>query len=107
MPLLPLSVVNWSLFLEERKSLMMAAVAALWIICFIAFWNNWRQFRYYKREAVQRQLGIACLAAYYDGKGDGNCPTIFPGPLPTRLLEGAKILNVSFYRRIASQRGGQ
>jgi len=107
MPLLPLCVFNWTFFLQAKKSLMAAAVASFWIICLISFSNNWRQFRFYKQEAVRRQIGLKCLAAYYEGKGDGNCPTIFPGPLPTRLLEGAKILNVSFYRRIASQRGGQ
>ena len=84
---------------------MAAAVAALWVICCIAFWDNWRDFRFYKREAVLRQIGLKCLGSYYEGKGDGNCPTIFPGPLPPRLLEQAKALNVSFYRGISSEHG--
>jgi hypothetical protein len=107
MPLLPLCVFNWTLFLQAKKSLMAAVVASFWIICLISFSNNWRQFRFYKQEAARRQTGLKCLAAYYEGKGDGNCPTIFPVPLPARLLEGARVLNVSFYRKIASQRGGQ
>lgn len=107
MPLLPLAGFNWTLLLQARKALMITVVGSLWIICFVAFWNNWREFRIYKREAVRRESGLKCLTAYYNGKGDGNCPTIYPGPLPTRLLEGAKTMNVSFYHRIVSQRGGQ
>jgi hypothetical protein len=103
MPLLPLAVVNWSIFLQKRKFLMIAAIASLWVVCFFAFFDNWRQFKYYKREAVRRQIGLKCLKAYYEQKGDGNCPTIFPVPLPPWLLQEAKRLNVSFYRKIASQ----
>jgi hypothetical protein len=103
MTLLPLSVLNWTVFLQGRKFLRVAAVAGLWIICLLAFRNDWRQFRYYKREAAERRIGLKCLEAYYREKGDSNCPTIFPVPLPTRLLEEAKALNVSFYRSIASQ----
>ncbi len=103
MPLLPLSVVNWTIFLQKRKSLMIIAIASLWIICFVSFFDNWREFRYYRREAVQRQIGLKCLAAYYEKRGDGYCPGIFPVRLPMHLLENAKALNVSFYRRITSQ----
>jgi hypothetical protein len=104
MALLPLSVFNWTFLLQARRTLMMAAVASLWIICLLAFWDNWREFRYYKREAVERRIGLKCLEAYYKEKGGSNCPTIFPViPLPTRLLEEAKALNVSFYRSIAGQ----
>jgi hypothetical protein len=103
MSLLPLSVLNWTLFLQRSKSLRVAAVTSLWIICLLAFRDNWRHFRYYKREAVHRKVGLDCLAAYYEGKGDSNCPTIFPVPLPVHLLEEAKALNVSFYRSIASK----
>jgi hypothetical protein len=103
MLLLPLSVLNWTFFLQRSKSLRVAAVASLWIICLLAFRDNWRDFRYYKREAVHRKVGLDCLTAYYEGKGDNNCPTIFPVPLPAHLLEEATALNVSFYRSIASQ----
>jgi hypothetical protein len=103
MPLLPLSVVNWTLFLRRRKCFIAATVASLWIICLLAFWDNWREFRYYKREAVDRRIGLKCLEEYYKEKGGSNCPTLFPSPLPTRWLEEAKALNVSFYRSITSQ----
>jgi hypothetical protein len=103
MPLLPLAVVNWSIFLQKRKFLVIAAIASLWVVCFFTFFDNWRQFKYYKREAVRRQIGLKCLKAYYEQKGDGNCPTIFPVPLPPRLLQEAKRLNVSFYRKMVSQ----
>ena len=102
MPLLPLSIVNWTVFLQDKKRWRTAALVILWIICCLAFGDNWRQFRFYKREAVKRQMGIACLQAYYEGRGDSNCPTLYPVPLPTRLLEQAKNLNVSFYRRISN-----
>jgi hypothetical protein len=104
MALLPSSVLNWTFLFQARRALMMAAIATLWIICFVAFWNNWREFRYYKREAVERRIGVKCLDVYYEGKGDSNCRTLFPwAPLPTRWLEEAKALNVSFYRSIASR----
>ena len=103
MPLLPLSVVNWTVFLQETTYWRRAVLVTLWIICCFAFGDNWRQFRYYKREAVKRHTAHACLQAYYQGKGDGNCPTVYPVSIPPRLLEEGKKLNVSFYRRISSQ----
>jgi hypothetical protein len=105
MPLLPLSVVHWSVLLQKRKSLMVAAITGLWVVFFFAFFDNWQQFKYYKREAIRRQIGLKCLKAYYEHKGDGNCPTIFPVPLPARLLQQAKALNVSFYRGISAEPG--
>ncbi len=103
MVLIPLSLVSWTFLLQEKKLLWAGLIAGLWIFCFQAFWNDWKKFRYYKREAVQRKAGLTCLTAYYEGKGDSNCPTLSPVPIPTRWLAEAKALNVSFYRSIASQ----
>jgi hypothetical protein len=101
MLLVLLSVVNWASFLQERKYLKVAVLVGLWILCFLGFWNNWKDFKYYRREAVQRNLGLKCVAAYYDGNGDSLCPTLFPVPIPPHLLRQASALNVSFYRNIA------
>ena len=103
MVLIPLSLVSWTFLLQEKRHLRTGLIAGLWIFCFQTFWNDWRKFRYYKREAVQRKAGLTCLTAYYEGKGDSNCPTLFPVPIPAQLLAEAKALNVSFYRSIASQ----
>jgi hypothetical protein len=103
MLLIPLSLVSWSFLLQEKKLLRAGLIAGLWIFCFQTFWNNWKEFRQYKRVAIQRKAGLTCLTAFYKGDGDNNCPTLYPVPIPTQLLEGAKALNVSFYRRITDQ----
>src|SRR6185312_13958866 len=70
MSLVPLSVLNWSFLFPERQYLRAAIIVGLWIVCFLGFRDNWKEFRYYKREAIQRNVGLRCLAAYYEGKSD-------------------------------------
>jgi len=103
MMLIPLSLVSWTFLLQEKKLLRAGLIAGLWIFCFQTFWNNWKEFRQYKRVAIQRKAGLTCLTAYYQGDGDSNCSTLYPVPIPIHLLEGAKALNVSFYRRITNK----
>jgi hypothetical protein len=105
MLLIPLSEVSWAFLLYSRKFLQAAVIAGLWIFCLVTFGNNWKEFPNYRIESVQRKAGLRCLSAYYQGHGDGDCPTLFPAPIPARFLEEAKVLNVSFYRRrVASLR---
>jgi hypothetical protein len=100
MLLIPLSVVNWAFLIQGRHRLKVAVMAGLWMFCFLGFRNNWNDFQNYKLEAAQRKVGLKCLRAYYEGTGDGYCPTIYPVPIPTTLLENAKALNVSFFRKM-------
>jgi hypothetical protein len=106
MPLIPLSVLNWAFLFPKKQYLKVAIIASLLIVCFAGFRNNWKEFSYYKREAIQRSVGVKCLTAYYKGKADNNCSSLFPVPIPRRLLEQARALNVSFYRRISKQSAG-
>lgn len=103
MPLTILSVLNWSLFLKDRKLLRGATIGALWIFLFLTFQGNWT-FDIYRTEAVGRLEGVRCIRVYYDHGGDVRCPTILP---PTfnlaRLLEQAKKLNASIYREIVAK----
>ena len=102
MPLIPLSVVNWAVLLRRHKRLEAFALGGLFLLCGVAFSNNW-SFSAYQREAAIRLEGRECVKAYYEGVGDGRCPMIYPSasitPLSTRL-DAAKTLNVSFYREI-------
>jgi hypothetical protein len=98
MPLIVLSLINWSIFLRDRRTLRAGAIAALWIFCLIAFQNNW-DFDIYRRQSALRLEGERCVKAYYQQVGDGRCPTICPAsPYFISLLEQAKRLNASFYQ---------
>jgi hypothetical protein len=99
MVLIPLSMLNWSIFLYHTKKLKGFVLAVLWFFCFLTFWDNWGDFRNYEREAGRRKQGIECIRAYYQGGGEALCPTIFPYSLP-RFLAQAKRLDVSFYRNL-------
>lgn len=103
MPLMILSVLNWSFFLKDRKILRGVAIGALWIFFFLAFQGNWT-FDIYRTQSAGRLEGVRCVKAYYDQVGDGRCPTIFPTTLDlTPLLEQGKRLNASFYREIVAE----
>lgn len=98
MSLIPLSLVGWAVFLQESKRLKAGVIAGLWVFCFFASWNGWKDFQNYQIEALRRNAGLACLLASYRGIAGGYCPTIYPTPIPPRILEQAKLLNASFYR---------
>lgn len=100
MPLIVLSVLGWSIFLENRKRLKGAVLAGLWLFCFLTFSNNWR-FDICPAMSAQQLLGVQCARAFYSQHGDGRCPSIYP---PENglwgHLESAKLLNTSFYQEI-------
>lgn len=99
MMLVPLSVLSWSILLQERKRWRAYFLAAFWLFCFFTYQNNWSDFDHYESESKQRIRGLICIENYYVGIGDANCPSIYPGPLAPKLEE-AHILNLSFYRDI-------
>ena len=100
MPLIILSVVNWSIFLSGGRKLRASFIAALWLYCLMAFHNNWN-FNIYRDASVSRREGVRCAKAYYEGVGDGRCPTVYPPEISLApFLEQAKRLNASFYREM-------
>lgn len=106
MALVPLSALAWGFVLRRRKLFKALALAALWLFCFATFWDDWRfdEYAYYR---ATRNLGIKCVSEYYVKGGEALCPDIYPTPLASRL-DGARDLNVSFYRKLnLPERGGK
>ena len=95
MPLIILSVLNWSVFLKHSPRLRATVLVALWFFCFVAFSNNW-DFGFYKDASLVRRADVRCIRAYYSGAGD--CPIAFR-PIPS-CLDQAKRLNASFYQDV-------
>jgi hypothetical protein len=73
----------------------------LWIFCVISFWNN-RGFDTYRQLAAEQKAGVACVQAYFEQRGDGQCNQLAV-PFRPYFLERARQLNVSFYREISAR----
>ena len=98
MPLIILSVINWSIFFRDRKTLRTSAIAALWIFCLITFKQNW-DFDIYRQQSAIRLEGARCVKAYYEQLGDAQCPGIYPPSADfIYLLAQGKRLNASYYQ---------
>lgn len=96
MALVLLSVINWAVFLRDKRRLKIAVLVGLWILCCASFARKW-DFRPYRTASAQRLEGVRCVKAYYQGEGDGLCPTLYPKSLAP-FLEQGKRLNASYYR---------
>ena len=101
MMLIPLSVLNWHFFLHGRERYRSRVIMGLWVFCFLAFWNNWKEFGVYRSQAEQRIAGLQCIQQYCQHGGNALCPTLYPGPLAARI-EQAKRLQASFYRGLCA-----
>lgn len=108
MPLIILSVINWSFLLAARRRLKAFFIAALWFSCLLTFAGNW-DFRIYQSIYADKLEGSRCVQAYYE-KGfeksgaDARCPTVFPWPASmARILDLAKKQNPSFYRELTDK----
>jgi hypothetical protein len=99
MILVPLSVLTWSLLLQDRKKLRASVLLVLWLFCCVTFQNNWSEFSKYQEVGTQRSRGVLCIANYYAGRGDANCPSLYPESIAKKLDEASR-LNLSFYRNI-------
>ena len=102
MPLIILSVLNWSVFLRERKRMRVAVITGLWLFCCFTFRNDW-DFGVYRSASVERTENVRCVMAYYEGTGDGRCPKTYPvelHPFFVQLMEQARRLNASFYQEM-------
>lgn len=83
--LIPLSVAMWSTFLGERLKFQRNLLLIFWLFCFTSYLSYWNFWKIYRQTASDRGLGVECIKNYYINGGDGNCPTIYPGPIPERL----------------------
>jgi hypothetical protein len=98
LPLIPLSAMNWALFLQGHNKLRGTALAGLWIFCSLTFLHNW-DFTVYRDAAVDRRAGVECVKGYYEGRRPALCPMLLPETHPfARILDTGKKLNFSYYR---------
>jgi hypothetical protein len=103
MPLVPLSAINWALFLQGYEKEKRIVLAGLWIFCALTFSQTW-DFAVYRKESILRKAGVECVKGYYEGRRPALCPTIVPETYPlARILENGKTLNASFYRDIRAE----
>jgi hypothetical protein len=100
--LIPLTALNWAMFLHGRERLKARFLIGLWVFYLVTFSNNWN-FNIYRTQAALRAEGAECVKAYYEGRGEPLCPTIYPRTIPATYLEKAKKLNLSFYRSLNVQ----
>ena len=101
--LVPLSLLAWSLFLQQRPQWTRAVIGGLWMICFLTFLDDWKLFSMYEMRFREKMAGLVCLSDYYERGERGFCPTIYPMAPITSQLEEAKRLDLSFYRKIRRQ----
>ena len=108
MPLIILSVVNWSFLLDARHRLKTLFIAALWFSCLVTFGGDW-SFGIYEKIYADKLEGSRCVQAYYERGFEqtgaaARCPTVFPWPAPmVGVLESAKKVNPSFYRELTEK----
>jgi hypothetical protein len=102
MPLIILSVMAWSFFLQKREKLRSGMLVGLWLFCFIAFSGNWQPR--YPYLSVQRLAGVECVRNYYFQHGEGRCPTIYPPNNPLAgAMDAAKAMDISFYQEMRAK----
>jgi hypothetical protein len=100
--LVPLTAIAWWLRLDERPRWRVGVLVALWLACAVAYANHVSAGVYHSM-AIEREAGIDAARAYYAGRGNGYCPTIYPSPIPA-FLDAARRLRLSFYRKIEATR---
>ena len=103
MPLVLLTVANWSVLLRDHRRLQMAVVAALWLSSAAAYAHKW-DFSIYRRVEAERRAGQQCVASYYLEHKSVICPTIFPSRPLDPILDQGQRLNASFYRTALKQK---
>lgn len=103
MPLVPLSAINWALFLRGHEKTSKIVLAGLWIFCSLTFLHKWN-FAVYRDAAVYRKAGVECVKGYYEGRRPALCPTVIPETHPfAQILDTGKKLNASYYRDMRAE----
>jgi hypothetical protein len=110
--LAPLVAAAWALAIDAgrprprdpRRARL--ALSALWLGCAVAQADNWSFARCYEPTARSRKAGLACAEAYYFDGGDGICVDVWwPQESMGYLLETARELELSLYRKMCARRG--
>lgn len=104
LPLIPLAAAAWYELLARWPRLRIAVVAGLWVLLAVTFADDWRWFRVYRYAATERVRALRCLSEYYAGTADAPCEALVPPTFSPELrhlvLDSARSLRASFYRRI-------
>ncbi len=96
MPLILLTAVNWSWMLRKKSLLHHLALVTLWLICVVAFADNWSTTPY-RELSEAHKVGVRCIENYYRIGGAAQCNHLANIPLAT-YLDKARELDASFYR---------
>jgi hypothetical protein len=90
------AVLGWAKALEHDPRLRSRVLVALWLVCFFGFADNW-DFGVYGVQQRARLRDVAAIRA--------QClnPNACPNPEYREMLENARRLNLSFYRRCEKQ----
>ncbi|MCX5789996.1 MAG: hypothetical protein NTX64_16050 [Elusimicrobia bacterium] len=96
--LVPLSAAAWHRALRGSSRLP-SALAAVWLLAGLGHFWQW-DFSVYRLEAEDRRAGLACVRAYYGGRGPDVCPTVYYAPLAEQL-DRARRLGIAFTRTSA------
>jgi hypothetical protein len=75
-----------------------AALAALWLVCFRTFWNEWT-IESYRREHARRMSGLACLREPRAAGEPVVCTDVYPVDF-AEALRGARAVRASFTRTL-------
>jgi hypothetical protein len=107
--LVPLTAAAWSLALAPWPRAARAFLVVLWSALLLPFANNWNFASAYAPIRAERVVGFRCLKQYYAATAAHRprpvfCPPIYVRPVRP-VLEQARRLDVSFFRRIEKQLG--
>lgn len=93
--LVPLLAASWAIYFRDQPGRRVAVFLALWLFALLTYRNDWAYDRLFSPSRALRTEGLACAERFYQGTGNGSCPTIYPFPIDDRL-KLAKELGVSF-----------
>ncbi len=94
MMLVPWVLCLWYLELKDQPKLKLKAIWITAIIAFFGFGQH-KSFGRYQDARVGRLEGVQCVREFYQGKNDGNCPSLYPMPIAD-YLRRAQALQMSF-----------
>jgi hypothetical protein len=97
--LIPLAALAWWQAAPQGR-IRLVALSLLWLLCSGGYLDKW-SFDVYREVQQQRTGASECIAGYYLGQGDGNCPMSYDVPL-NNFLDRAKQLRINFVRKLRS-----
>jgi hypothetical protein len=101
--LIPFAALAWWLAVPPGKPRTLL-LSLLWLLCCAGYIDKW-SFAPYLAVTEQRVTAGECIASYYHGSGDGNCPMSYDVPL-NGYLDRARLLPVKFVQKITAGDNG-